>query len=214
MRIMWAILVSAVLSLALSVPSQLSAQQIPGDVPVWKIGDLWTWRWEDNSSGGRSGAYTRTVTKVDEVFEGQKVYWTSTGDGTFALVSAADLWTLARVDAAGNVRTRYTIKTNQVFPLAVGKTYSFDYDNPSGQYRGTYTHSVVGVEEVRVPAGTFPAFRVAERGQGTTYRGAPWTIQGELYFAPAAKVWVKYTYSLNTGYKYSRELIRYQVRQE
>jgi hypothetical protein len=213
MRMAWIAVTVIVLGLALALPSQLLAQQPSREVPVWKLGDFWTWRWEDNRDGGRSGEFTRTVTKANELFEGQKVYWISRGDGTFEVRVTDSLWMVAVVDASGTVKTRYIIRfEGSYFPLTVGKTIGLEFDSPADQFRGRYTHSVIGIEEVRTRAGTFPAYRVIERGQGETYRGSRWALEGEMYFAPGSKSMAKHTYTLSTGYKYSRELIRYQVR--
>lgn len=213
MRTWWAVLGALLIGIALSITSPLGAQQISGDVPVWQLGDLWQWRWEDNTGGGRSGTFTRTVTKVDEVFEGQRVYWTSRGDGTFSVFSADDLRALVIVDASGNVRSRSARKGDKTFPLTIGRTFTYDYEAPDGSYKGTYSYKVVGVEEVRVPAGAFQAFRVTGEGKGTYRDGRPFTVTENRHFAPLAKNWVRYTYTVDSGYKYTDELTRYQVRE-
>lgn len=134
----------------------------------------------------------------------------SRGDGTFSVVTL-DLGTIARIDGVGTVRTRFGSKGDSYFPLTVGRAFTREYDNPIGRYRGSYRYTVTGVEEVRTQAGAFQAFRVAWEGRGTYYTGQPFTGSGLQYFAPAAKTWVKSSFSLDNGYKYAEELVSYQV---
>ncbi len=189
--------------------SQLSAQPETATAPVLKPGEYWVRQWEEDFRGKRSGTYRRTVVRKDS-FEGQDVYILSRGDGTFSVVDL-DLATIATIDGAGNVKVRYGRKGDRTFPLFVGKIYTQDYDNPVSRYRGTYKQTVTGIEEVRTPAGTFTTFRVLEEGKGTFYNGQPFTERGIYHFAPAAKAWVKYSFSVDSGYQYSDELVSYQV---
>lgn len=214
MRMIWTALALVVLGLALSVPGQLGAQQVSGETPAWKLGDYWTFReeWDDGRQKG-SRTYTRTVTKVDETFEGQKVYWTSRGDGTFSIMSADDLELVAVVDSAGTVRSRGgTRKGDKVFPLTVGRTFSFEYEAPNGAYKGIYTYTVAWVEELRVPVGAFQTLHVTGGGTGKMKDGSPFVAKEDRFFAPAAKNFIRYAYTVGS-YKYMNELTRYQVRE-
>lgn len=123
----------------------------------------------------------------------------------------SDLQTLAVIDDSGQVKTRFRQGGDRIFPLVVGKTYTREYDNPVNRYRGNYKYTVTGVEEVRTEAGTFTAFRISEEGRGTYYNGAPFSERGVLYIAPSAKFRVKYSFEVDSGYKYSEELVSYQV---
>lgn len=213
MRMMWVALATVVLGFALSVPGHLGAQQVSGEPPVWKLGDYWTFReeWDDGRQKG-SRTYTRTVTKVDETFEGQRVYWTSRGDGTFSIMND-NLELVAVVDSAGTVRSRGgTRRGDKMFPLTVGRTFSFEYEAPNGAYKGIYTYTVAGAQDIQVPAGTFQALHIAGGGTGNMRDGRPFIVKEDRFFAPAAKNFIRYAYTLG-AYKYMNELTRYQVRE-
>lgn len=91
------------------------------------------------------------------------------------------------------------------FPLAPGKTWSFKYSYNPQHSRDVFveqTASVVGWEEVSVPAGRFRALKVVHDG---TYRAIdsafPWsgTIQEIYWYAPEARRVVKMEYRDTKG---------------
>lgn len=186
-----------------------TTQPPSAEAPALRPGEFWIFRWEEDFRGKRTGTYKRTVVRK-ETFEGQEVYVLSRGDGTFSVVDS-DLQTLAIIDDNGQVRTRFRQGGDRIFPLFVGKTYTREYDNPISRYRGKYKNTVTGVEEVRTEAGTFAAFRISEEGRGTYYNGAPFIEHGVWHFAPSAKSFVKGSFEVDSGYKYSLELVNYQV---
>ncbi len=205
--IFWLFLMGLILAFLNAPP--LTAQSVTADAPVLKPGEFWVRQWEEVFQGTRTGKSRRTVVRRD-TFEGQDVYILSRGDGTFSVVRS-DLVTIATIDGTGNVKVRFSTTGDSLFPLSVGKVYTREYDNPLGRYKGTYKLSVTGMEEIRIQAGTFMTFRITEEGKGTYYNGTPFTEKGTSYFAPAAKATVKYSFSVDSGYQYSEELVSYQV---
>ena len=76
------------------------------------------------------------------------------------------------------------------FPLIPGKTWSFSLRDPTFAIPIVGDFTVVGCEEVTVPAGTFLAVRidvVAGAGVPNT------TVRWSYWYAPAVKFWVKHT---------------------
>ncbi len=203
----WLFPIGLVLALLNAPP--LIAQPATVDAPILKPGEFWVRQWEEVFQSKRAGTTRRTVVRKD-TFEGRDVYIVSRGDGTFSVVNS-DLMTIAVIDSSGNVKVRFASTGDSQFPLSVGKVYTRESDNPLGRYKGTYKYSVTGTEEIRTQAGTFMAFRIAEEGKGTFYDGKPFTEKGTFYFSQAAKVSVKYSFSVDNGYQYSDELVSYQV---
>jgi hypothetical protein len=149
------------------------------------------------------------VVRLDK-FEGQDLYVLSRGDGTFAVWNY-DSGPLGAIDGSGNVKFKRTRQGDNQFPLSVGRSSTLRLDNPAGKYRVQLTFMVKGIEEVHTGAGTFTSFTVTSSGSGTFYSGEPYTLIGADYYAPAAKAWVKSSFSTNQGYDYSEELASYQV---
>ena len=187
------------------------AQPPSVEAPALKPGEYWVWQWNDDFRGGNAhnDTFRRTMVRQDK-FEGQDVYILSRGDGTFS-VTTHDLITIATIDGTNNVKFRFVITGDNAFPLGVGKLYSRHTDNPIGKYRSDTKSTVTGTEQISTKAGSFTAFRVDFAGNGREYDGTAYTVSGTSYFASAAKAWVKTSYSTNTGYRYSEELVSYQV---
>lgn len=112
---------------------------------------------------------------------------------------------------------RYTPDTQAYqFPLTVGKTWAVDYSflddtanaNPTGGFKPTAIPSrrvgnatIVAIEKITTPAGTFDAYRIVQQGtltQPSTQGGNSPTFDSQYYetnwYAPAAKASIKYEY--------------------
>lgn len=204
-----ALVLAGLIFLPLSA-THLNAQPATAQAPILKAGDSWVWQWENDFQGKHTTGTTKRAVVRKDVFEGRDVYIWSRDDGLFSVVSM-DLTAIARLDAAGSVKTRFKTKGDSQFPLTVGRAYTQEIDNPIDQYYGTYTYTITGTEEVRTRPGAFMAFRVAEEGKARLYRSKSFTVKGTRYYAPAAKAFVKSSYETSLGRKYSEELASYQV---
>jgi hypothetical protein len=91
------------------------------------------------------------------------------------------------------------------FPLASGKSWSFDYrirSQSGNEVRVTQTATAKSWETVSVPAGSFRALRVQHDGRYTTSEGGySWssTIQEIYWYAPSARRVVKREYRDTKG---------------
>jgi hypothetical protein len=96
------------------------------------------------------------------------------------------------------------------WPLEVGKTWAFEGEfSPSGgTARLRQTATVVGIEEVTVPAGTFKAFKITYVGTATA-GGQAWPRNETYWYAPDVKADVKATIDTPT-HQGSIELTAYK----
>ena len=160
----------AALSLATPVlvgtaaPAQTSGPAI-ADAPSLSPGDAWTVRYSDGTRATRKFLREEAGVLIFQV--SQTAPGGSASQGLLHLTH--DLSTVRMLDAAGAELQRFDPHSLGLqFPLTVGKEWQgtarrFDEGKDAGTFAGTY--KVVGIESVRVPAGTFRAFRV----QGETY---------------------------------------------
>lgn len=176
------------LVLVMAFPELHGSAQDPGVVerPVLKVGDRWTYSWED--SRGSTGVSTWAVTRVGE-FEGVHAYFIErTGETTTAQgqkrtwrdvqVRDTDLNWIARLDAQGDVvfRRRYTYMR---WPLTVGAqweaegAYEFLDRRVWVKRRNKVLLQVRGMEDVATPAGTFKGARLYSIWRSFSEDGAP-----------------------------------------
>ena len=158
--------IAALAALALNGAVQAQTATPSADPPAIKSGDSWIYR--DTKETGASGwLQTRdefTVTRVTS----SSIYYTTHQAGSSQppreIVGGAN-WSHVR-----NVNGKETtVNQPLAFPLSAGKTWTIEYreDHPNKTYhfldwKAVYT--VVGVEKVTVPAGTFDAIKVEAEG--------------------------------------------------
>jgi hypothetical protein len=96
------------------------------------------------------------------------------------------------------------------WPLEVGKTWVFEgeFSLAGSTAKLRQTATVVGIEEVAVPAGTFRAFKITYIGVATA-AGQTWTRNETYWYAPTAKADVKATIETPT-HQGSIELTSYR----
>jgi hypothetical protein len=186
-------LVVIVFVAAIAMPAAVVVAQVQGptvaDPPILVPGDTWTIRHSDGARG------KKTFLKEDAgilIFEVSQTWQ----DGKISqgfLHQTRDLSTVRMLDAGGAELQRFDPHSLGLrFPLAVGKEWQgrsrrFDEGRLVGTYEGTY--KVVRVEAVRVPAGTFQAFRV----EGRTHElQAPTKVWRFIHwYAPEVRMEVK-----------------------
>jgi len=171
--------------------------------PIWAAGDSWTYR-----GRGPAGAYTVTRKVLREgIFGGRDGYQIEAGDARYWYTK--QLGYLARTQGDKTVRLA-TPPEDWQWPLQVGKQWSATVTwTDSGEQERTYV--VTGVwmveayEEVKVPAGTFKAFKVSRR---EIESGAA----QEFWYSPEAKGWVKVRGTNTADGNYEEELTAYTAR--
>jgi len=197
-----------------------SAQSL--DRPNVRQGDAWVYRAtvEKGPSGWNQVHNEITVTRVTA----SSIYFTVKQSGSTQAgreVYAQSDWARVR-----DVNGRETVVNRPLdFPLAAGKSWkvSFEEQNPNSHFKSEkwdYKFTVVGYEDVQVPAGTFHALKVEAEGTwsaqvapgqavvqggesnagGTTlstqtHKTVEHEVSGRLYkaywYAPDVKRWVR-----------------------
>jgi hypothetical protein len=174
------------------------------DVPVWKRGDEWAFRWE--SPRGK-GTFVWSVDRI-EVVEGTEYYVVKSGTQRESYSRKADLgWFMDKVSGEVEVR-RVGAPSWYPWPLTPGRKIEYVTTEERPKDRQTneirLTCEVDEPANVVVPAGEFRAVRIACTSQRTgklTYEG---------WYAPRAKHWVRERSVFDYGAR-ERELIKYRV---
>jgi hypothetical protein len=152
--------------------------------PDWKIGYEWKYAWK---GPGTSGTITAEIVR-DEPFEGVPSY---------VLKQAKEEYYYVK-DVLGPVATlsggRVTYKRDapyQIYswPMTVGKEWKSSYTGENilekSSQKYDYRLKVAGLEEVKVPAGIFEAFKIEVYG---AYSGS---LLDERWYSPQVKHYVK-----------------------
>jgi hypothetical protein len=168
--------------------------------PTWTAGDSWTYR-----GRGPAGAYTVTRKVLREgTFQGRDGYEIEAGDAHYWYTT--QLGYLARTKGGKTVRLASPPEDWQ-WPLQVGKQWSATVTwTDNGEQEKTYVLTgvwmVEAYEEVKVPAGTFKAFKVSRR---EIESGA----SQDFWYSPVAKGWVKVRGTNTADGNYEEELTAY-----
>lgn len=174
--------------------------------PVWKLGDVWAYRY-DGSSG--SGTFAWRVERVENL-SGVPHY----------VVTAGAREIFYRVDNLGFTREAVDGKISReispsawrvvAFPLRVGQSWSMKYveKRPIEQETESVERrcAAEGRDTVTVPAGTFATIRIVCTNALTN----AWVLT--LWYAPFVNHMVKDEYPLKTGGRSSRELLNFSLR--
>ena len=113
------------------------------------------------------------------------------------------------------------------FPMAPGNEWKYEYEGRLGLFSARYDMSatVVGWEDVTVPAGTFRALRIAHTGSWSREadfsregRTGTWTgsVKVTYWYAPAAKTMVKTLCTWTSSYRgtaaaFQEELVEFSL---
>ena len=138
-----------------------SFSQEQAAAPTYKDGDFWVFRITNNdrmgtNSARREGEYQ--VSYVGRALKVSRLVGEETGDVE---------------SLGGNLRGMFGIESKNKryqylqFPLIVGQTWTRDYEYSGSQGRGQFAlrrrtakQSVVGLEQITTPAGTFRTFKI------------------------------------------------------
>jgi hypothetical protein len=160
----------------------LAATALKAERPGWKIGYEWKYAWK---AAGRSGTVTTELVR-EESLAGVPSYVLRTGkEEQFYTKEALGL--LATMSGGKLVLKREPPDARFSWPLVVGKEWRSSYLLENIAERSTekfdYRMVVSGVEVVKVPAGTFAAFKIE------LYYGSD--LLFEYWYSPKAKWFVK-----------------------
>jgi len=174
---------------------------LKAEKPEWKIGYWWEYRWK---RPGRSGIYTEKVIRED-TFNGVPSYVTKRGRREYFYTKDV-LGEIGRM-SRGRVDTKRTPPRQLLsWPLEVGKEWENPYliERPTRETSNTVDKRLVvsKVEEVKVPAGTFKAFKI-ERYD--SYSGE---LTAEWWYSPKVKWFVKRRLYRRDGLR-ERELLSF-----
>ena len=199
------LLAALALSLALAgcESSGISRTVQMAERPIWTAGNSWTYR-----GRGSAGAYTVTRKVLREgTFQGRDGYEIEAGDAHYWYTK--QLGYLARTQGGKTVRLAAPPEDWQ-WPLQIGKQWSATVTwTDTGEQERTYVLTgvwmVEAYEEVKVPAGTFKAFKVSRR---EIESGA----SQDFWYSPEAKGWVKIRGANTADGNYEEELTAYKTR--
>lgn len=156
------------LLLGISAPA-VAAPASPGasvPAPTFKVGDSWVY--DETTEKGANGFGQRRLDYVIERLEGDTMLVGIKADGSPTAFQDHEVgtdWSQRRlVDGQDAVTTRPL-----TFPMSVGQSWSIDYVDSTRRGAQTSNHvhrtyTVVGWEDVTVPAGTFHAIKVIAKG--------------------------------------------------
>lgn len=154
--------------------------------PEWKVG--YQWRYALNAPGVKGAALVPNEVVRDEIFGGVPAYVLSAGNKEYPHEKAT-LAVLATLSNGKVVIKNEPASLTLAWPLEVGKRWKNEYviqDVEAKQSAKINTEVIVGdFEIVRVPAGSFPAFRIE------TYTSPGGELISDQWYAPAVKWFVK-----------------------
>jgi hypothetical protein len=186
-------------------PSGSSPVRPPLDLPAWKIGDEWAYRFENPDT---TGTFVWSVARV-ETLDGQPRFVIATG--TREIYYRVSNLGFTKETIAGNVVRQITPSDWRfvAFPLAVGKSWDMQYREVRPVARETedvQRRCVAEAEEtITVPAGTFATVRVSCKN----LRSDAWLAT--IWYSPEVGQIVREEASVLGG-KRVRELISYRLR--
>jgi hypothetical protein len=185
------------------VAAEPAAISGPIAAPAWKVGDEWGYAYKSPSD---SGTYVWAVDRL-EMLEGTQHYVIKTGTRELFYRVSDLASSLERVDGVVVLR-EMPPRLTYAWPLAVGKSWEESHRQERPVDRTTTDRNsqwtVESEETVTVPAGTFRTLRITWRNKNT---GA---MLYEMWYAPAAKQWIKIREILSNGMR-ERELIAYKL---
>jgi hypothetical protein len=184
-----------------------SADVVPPDawtsVPIWKVGDQWTYRWESPRGSG-TRVYEVTSEAIVKGIDCYVVKYSRSED----YQRKADL-AFVQGNNRGALDYTYTPpRAWATWPLYVGRAWELSIVEERPQDRTTEnifkTWRVEGKERITVPAGTFDTYKIIERNKRDN------SLSTEHWLAPEVKARVRLNLYFSYGVE-KRELIAYKV---
>jgi hypothetical protein len=166
------------------IEGKAGAATVKADRPEWQVGYDWQYSWKDHSG---SGTLTKEIIR-EESFAGVPSFVLKRG-------TSEDFYTKDVLGLLGTMSDgRITVKRSAPFqallwPLEVGKEWSNSYtmERPGEKSSESFENRVVVTkqEPVKVPAGTFDAFKIE------IYNARTGALLNEYWYAPEVKWFVK-----------------------
>jgi clan AA aspartic protease (TIGR02281 family) len=171
--------------------------------PEWKVGHEWRYAWRQP---GTSGTFTREIVRED-AFEGVPSYVVMAGKNEY--FHTRDTLGELAVRSGGKVTFRSDLPYQYFsWPLEIGKEWrsTFSRENPEEKSSQTldYRMWVAGIEEIKVPAGTFETYRIQ------VFQFHTGNLLVEYWYSPAVKWFVKLRRYLIAGVR-EEELLSFKV---
>ena len=177
--------------------------RVKAEKPEWKVGYEWKYTWK---RPGTSGSFTREIIRED-TFEGVPSYVVRTGKNENFYTKDV-LGALAQMSAGTLTIKRDSPRQLFTWPLELGKEWRNSYFRENIQEKRTQTFDfrvvVANVETVRVPAGTFDAFKIQ------SYEFHNGKLLQEHWYSPTVKWFVKERI-YEEGGVLERDLISFKV---
>ena len=188
----------------------------PVPKPAVKVGDRWTYRAIDHFTNQTVSEIGTEVTFVgaDAIFVVERP---KGGDSELD-----SRWTSEWAVVASATGEVYKTPANLLkFPLKVGGKHEAIFETSavrvsSGRWKAEMTATVVGWEDVTVPAGKFRALKIEAQGsfQGLDIRYAG-LVRQDYWYVPEVKRWVKWhvesRVNNSLSRKETRELVDFKV---
>ncbi len=184
-------------------PKPITRAAVRAEKPEWKVGYEWTYAWKQS---GRSGTYTSEIVRED-LFEGIPSYVVRSGKNENYYAKDV-LGSIARMSGGRLVFKRSKPRQNLSWPLEVGKEWRNSYLRENIQEKSSQTFDyrmvVAKIEEVKVPAGAFEAFKVE------VYISYSGSLFAEYWYSPKVRRAIKEREYLQDGLR-EEDLISYKV---
>jgi 5-deoxy-D-glucuronate isomerase len=176
---------------------------VKAEKPEWKVGYEWRYAWK---RPGGSGTFTRVLIREDK-FENVPAYVVRVGKNEHFYVKE-NLGELATL-SGGKIASKRSAPYQPVsWPLEVGKEWRNSYTRENIEEKSSetfdYRWSVSSVEELKVPAGIFEAFKI----EG--YNFYTGNLMAECWYSPKVKWFVKERIYQKKGVL-ERELINFKA---
>lgn len=171
--------------------------------PEWKIGYKWQYAWK---APGRSGTLDREIIRED-TFEGVSSYVLRVGRNEHFYPKDA-LGFLATASKGKPISKRNPPDQYFSWPLEVGKERRNTYTRESLAEKSAqtfdYTVLIADIEQIKVPAGTFEAFKIE------VYGFQNGLLVMERWYSPQVKWFIKHRTYLSNGVR-EEELTSFKV---
>lgn len=170
--------------LASCAPVQVSAQKatarLVATAPEWRVGDRWRHAW---TAGTERGVKTSEVAAIREV--GGDQYYVLRVEDVNRYYTPDLRWAANVADSRVAARA-VPPQPWFMWPLEAGRRWQHRgvYEDPGRKEPMLESYTVLGVEQVEVPAGTFQAFKLVREG-GLTGSDQYW-------YAPDVRWYVKW----------------------
>ena len=186
------LMVSMLLILSAPIGAEESA------VPVWSVGDSWTFNKTDGPTYGNQGVLRSTIVFSVKESRDSSYRVEVARQPTLGTEGGPAIWAISRglnTYWRDSAQLPWTELRFLNWPLTEGKTWQFQHPQPDGRLF-SWSASAKGWDEVTVPAGRFKTMVIAIEGRNAD---GSYAKQGTVWYAPAVKWKVKEEW-LATGY--------------